>query len=71
MSKKLPLTDFRVVRSVLESHDFALSEGPDVPPTDLVEEDVWNGIMHLPEDVSIRISDHHGGMQCAVGGTKA
>ena len=45
---------------MLESHDFAISEGEDVDPTDLVEKDVWDGIMHLPEDVSIRISDHNG-----------
>jgi hypothetical protein len=26
----------------------------------LVDPAVWHGIMHLPEDVSIRISDHNG-----------
>lgn len=60
MSKKLPLTDFRAVRSKLEPHEFAISEGQDVPPSDLVDEEVWDGIMHLPEDVSIGISDHNG-----------
>jgi hypothetical protein len=60
MSKKLPLTDFRAVRSMLEPHEFANSEGQDVAPSDPVDEDVWDGIMHLPEDVSIRISDHNG-----------
>lgn len=60
MSKKLPLSDFRAVRSKLEPHEFAISEGQDVPPSSLVEPDVWDGIMHLPEDVSIRISDHNG-----------
>jgi len=59
MTKKLPLKDFRAVRSKLEPHEFAIS--PDVlPPSDLVDPDVWDGIMHLPEDVSIRISDHNG-----------
>ncbi|MGA2311623.1 MAG: hypothetical protein ABSF87_04535 [Xanthobacteraceae bacterium] len=58
MSKKLPLTDFRAVRSMLEPHEFA--EGRDVAPSDLVDQDVWDGIMHLPEDVSIRTSDHNG-----------
>lgn len=60
MSKKLPLSDFRAVRSKLEAHEFANSEGQDAPPSDLVEEEIWDGIMHLPEDVSIRISDHNG-----------
>lgn len=60
MTKKLPLTDFRAVRSKLEPHEFAISEGQDVPPSDLVDSDIWHGIMHLPEDVSIRISDHNG-----------
>src|SRR5580704_17850282 len=41
-------------------HEFAISEGQDVPPSDLVDPDIWHGIMHLPEDVSIRISDHNG-----------
>jgi hypothetical protein len=60
MSKKLPLNDFRAIRSKLEPHEFAISEGQDAPPSDLAEADVWNGIMHLPEDVSIRVSDHNG-----------
>jgi hypothetical protein len=59
--KKLPLTDFRAVRSHLEPHEFALSdEREDAPPSDLVEQEVWDGIVHLPEDVSIRVSDHNG-----------
>jgi hypothetical protein len=60
MVKKLPLTDFRAVRCMLEPEDFAISEGQDVPPSDLIEEEVWGSLMHLPEDVSIRISDHNG-----------
>jgi hypothetical protein len=60
MSKKLPLTDFRAVRNKLEPHEFAIGEGQDVAPSDLVEQEVWDGIMHLPEDVSVRISDHNG-----------
>jgi len=60
MARKLPLTDFRAVRSKLEPHQFAISEGQDVPPSDMVDAEVWRGIMHLPEDVSIRVSDHNG-----------
>lgn len=59
MTKKLPLADFRAVRSVLEPHEFA-SGGQAAPPSDLVDREVWNGIMHLPEDVSITTSDHNG-----------
>lgn len=58
--KKLPLTDFRAVRGKLEPHEFMISEGQDAPPSDLVDREVWGGILHLPEDVSIRVSDHNG-----------
>jgi len=58
--KKLPTTDFRAVRHKLEPHEFAISEGQDAPASDLVDKKDWAGMMHLPEDVSIRISDHNG-----------
>lgn len=46
---------------VLEPDDFALSNGePDPPPSDLIDPEVWHGILDLPDDVSIRTSDHHG-----------
>ncbi|WP_456827020.1 hypothetical protein [Bradyrhizobium sp. USDA 4518] len=54
------MTDFRAVRSKLEPHEFAISDGQDAPPADLVEREIWDGIVHLPEDVSIRISDYNG-----------
>ncbi len=60
MAKKLPLSDFRALRWKLEPHEFAISEGQDATPSDLIESKVWNGIVRLPEDVSIRISDHNG-----------
>jgi hypothetical protein len=60
VAKKLSPRDFRAVRSRLEPHEFAVSEGQDAPPSDLIDREIWNGIMHLPEDVSIRISDHNG-----------
>ncbi len=60
MSKKLPLSDFRAVRHKLEPHEFAISEGQDIAPTNLVGEETWAGITHLPDDVAIRISDHNG-----------
>lgn len=60
MTKKLPLTDFRAVRWVLEPSDFALSNGEDGPPTKLVDQATWHGIMDAPDDVAIRTSDHQG-----------
>src|SRR5262249_36618641 len=61
MGHAVPREDFRSTRWVLDPDDFALSSGePDPPPSDLVEENVWSGIIGLPTDVSIRTSDHHG-----------
>jgi len=60
MARKLPLSDFRAVRYKLEPHEFAISEGQDVAPTHLIDEATWAGIIHLPDDVAIRISDHNG-----------
>lgn len=60
MTKKLPLSDFRAVRHKLEPHEFALSEGQDIAPTHLIDEETWAGITHLPDDVAIRVSDHNG-----------
>lgn len=52
--------DFRIHRVKLPLEAFALAEGPERPPSDLVDEETWSGITHLPDDVSIRTSDHHG-----------
>lgn len=60
MAQKLPLSDFRTARRKLGPEVFANSEGMDVDPTDLVDEYTWRGITHLPDDVAIRVSDHHG-----------
>jgi hypothetical protein len=60
MTKKLSLLDFRALRHQLEPHEFALSEGSDIEPTDPIDEETWAGITHLPDDVAIRISDHNG-----------
>ena len=35
-------------------------------PTDLVAEDVWNGIVHLPDDVALTTSNHHGSQLAAL-----
>jgi hypothetical protein len=60
MTQKLPLSDFRALRHKLEPHEFAFSEGQDIAPTHLIDEETWEGITHLPDDVAIRISDHNG-----------
>lgn len=60
MVKPLSLDDFRAVRHVYEPDDFALSGGPDPEPTDLISPETWSSIMGLPDDVSIRTTNHHG-----------
>jgi len=60
MIKTTPLKDFRTKRDLLPDEVFALSNGPRPGPTDLVSEDIWNGITHLPDDVALTTSNHHG-----------
>jgi len=61
MVRKLDPTDFRACRLVLDPDDFGLSDGqPDPQPTDLVTEEVWNGIKTLPDDVAVRTTSHQG-----------
>jgi hypothetical protein len=60
MVQKLLPFDFRAVRRKLDPEVFMNSEGMDVDPTDLVDEETWSGITHLPDDVAIRVSDHNG-----------
>ena len=61
MVRKLDENDFRAHRKVLDPDDFALgSDEPDPPPTDLIDEDTWGGIMNLPDDVAIRTTSHQG-----------
>lgn len=54
--------DFRTSRRLLPPEAFALAEGSDEEPTDLVHVEDWNGITLLPDDVALRTSDHHGTM---------
>jgi hypothetical protein len=53
-------TDLRASRMKLPPEAFALAEGPERPPSDLIDEESWSGITGLPDDVSLRTSDHHG-----------
>jgi hypothetical protein len=52
--------DFRSTRVKLPPEAFAISHGMDLPPSDLVLEETWNSIVHLPDGVSLRTSDHYG-----------
>jgi hypothetical protein len=60
MTKRTFVRDFRSVRALLPDEVFALIDGPRADPTDPISEDVWNGIMHLPDDVALTTSNHHG-----------
>lgn len=61
MARKLAEADFRARRMVLESGDFALTDGdPEPAPTDLIDEEVWHGIMDIVDDVAIRTTSHQG-----------
>jgi hypothetical protein len=66
MPKDTRSIDFRTTRTSLPDEAFALVSGPRPGPTDLVTEDVWNGIMHLPDDVAITTSNHHGSQLSAL-----
>jgi hypothetical protein len=52
--------DFRFQRDVLPDEAFALVSGKRPGPTDLVDDKTWSGIMHLPDDVALTTSNHHG-----------
>jgi hypothetical protein len=60
MAKRSPAPDFRSLRAFLPDEVFLFVNGPRPGPTDLISEDVWNGIMHLPDDVALVTSNHHG-----------
>ena len=50
--------DFRNKRYKLPPEAFAIGpDGPDPEPKDIIEHDIWQGIIFLPDDVSIRTSD--------------
>jgi hypothetical protein len=44
MVKTLPLSDFRALRHKLEPHEFAISDGVEVAPTDLIDKETWSGL---------------------------
>ncbi len=52
--------DFRRLRTLLPDEVFLLVNGPRPGPTDLIAEHIWSGIIHLPDDVALTTSNHHG-----------
>lgn len=62
MSKPLPRSDFRAVRIVLETEEYALGPRKEPPPSDLIDKKTWHDIMTLPDSVSIRTSNHQGSL---------
>jgi hypothetical protein len=49
--------DFRRERNWLTPSAFAISDGEDPPISELVSEEVWDHLMHLPDDVAIRTTN--------------
>ena len=58
--------DFRNTRAFLPDEVFLVVNGPRPGPTNLVAERVWNGIVHLPDDVAFTTSNHHGSQLAAM-----
>ncbi len=58
--------DFRTTRAFLPDEVFLLVNGHRPGPTNLVAEEVWNGIVHLPDDVALTTSNHHGSQLAAL-----
>jgi len=52
--------DFRSERVKLPPEAFAYAPGPEPEPSDLIDAETWRSIIFLPDDVSIRTSDHYG-----------
>jgi hypothetical protein len=66
MAKRKSSRDFRSLRVLLPDKAFALRCGKRPGPTDRVRKRVWRGIMHLPDDVAITTSNHHGSQLAAL-----
>jgi hypothetical protein len=60
MAKRGASEDFRSFRAFLPDGAFVFPYRQRHAPVDLVSEDTWNGIVHLPDDVALTTSNHHG-----------
>jgi hypothetical protein len=53
--------DFRRTRTFLAPHVFAIGgDLPNPPPTELVDRERWEHVMHLADDVALRSSSYSG-----------
>jgi hypothetical protein len=58
---QLPADDFRRVRALFAPHLFAdPGTGHEIPPSDLVNREAWEGVIDLPTDVLLRTTSHEG-----------
>lgn len=57
MPQELPKDDFRATRKYLTEDEFGISGEEDFVPAARIEQEVWDGLMSLPTDVSIRTTD--------------
>jgi len=60
MSKLMPLSDFRARRRVLTRRDFGYAPKPAPRPSDIIDEETWDSIVTLPDDVAVRTTNYHG-----------
>jgi hypothetical protein len=58
MVERWQVTDWRSRRQLLDPDVFLNGSNP--PPTDLVDPEIWNYLIHLADHVSITTSNHHG-----------
>ena len=63
--RPLDASDFRAVRSYLADEVFFTVPGGGAAPNDVIDEDTWDGMMHLPTDVLLRTTDYQGRMVVA------
>jgi hypothetical protein len=52
--------DFRFQRYKLPPEAFLIGPEREPEPTDLIDQETWGSITTLPDDVSLRTSEHHG-----------
>jgi hypothetical protein len=52
--------DFREHRQKLAPGSFAIEPEIEPPASDLIDQSTWQSVTGLPDDVSLRTSDHHG-----------
>ena len=54
--------DFRLRRYKLPPEAFLIHPDKEIEPTDMVDPETWGEITTLPDDVSLRTSEHHGSL---------